>query len=55
LEIFTNTNGDFTVTFYPAIREYGSYQAASRHPGISITLPQIEWEIVGLTMISLIF
>ena len=47
LETFTTSDGNFSVVFHPAIREYGSYQAGSRHPGISKATPQTSWGILG--------
>ena len=47
LRTFTNVDGNFSITFYPAIREYGSYQAGSRHPSISEASPQTNWGILG--------
>ena len=48
LSTLTATDGNFSVVFYPAIREYGSYQAGSRHPSVSEATPQINWGILGL-------
>ena len=47
LETFTASDGNFSVIFHPAIREYGSYQAGSRHPGSSKATPQTNWGILG--------
>ena len=47
LETFTTSDGNFSVVFHPAIREYGSYQAGSRHPGVSKAIPQTNWGILG--------
>ena len=47
LRTFTTVNSNFSVIFHPAIREYGSYQAGSRHPGISKATPQTSWGILG--------
>ena len=43
LNTTTNVNGSYSVTFYPAVTEYGFYQAASRHPSVSNTSVQTEW------------
>ena len=43
LNTTTNANGSYSVTFYPAVTEYGFYQAASRHPGIPNAVVQTEW------------
>ena len=47
LETFTTVDGNFSVVFHPAIREYGSYQAGSRHSGISKAIAQTNWGILG--------
>ena len=47
LKAFTTSNGNFSVIFYPATREYGSYQAGSRHPSISKATAQTNWGILG--------
>ena len=49
LRAFTTTNDNFSVVFYPAIREYGSYQAGSRHPSVSEATTQTSWGILGLS------
>ena len=51
LRAFTTTDDNFSVVFYPAIREYGSYQAGSRHPSVSEFTPQTNWGILGLKAI----
>ena len=43
LNTTTSMNGSYSVTFYPAVTEYGFYQAASRHPSMSNTTVQAEW------------
>ena len=43
LNTTTNANGSYFVTFYPAVTEYGFYQASSRHPGVSNAAVQAEW------------
>ena len=48
LRTFTTVDGNFSVIFYPAVKEYGSYQAGSRHPGISKATSQANWGILGL-------
>ncbi|XP_065905004.1 uncharacterized protein [Dysidea avara] len=48
IRTFTNTDGNFTVTFYPAVLEYGSYQAGARHPSQLLALPQAQWGFQGL-------
>ena len=48
LRTFTAVDGNFSVIFYPAVKEYGSYQAGSRHPGVSKSTPQANWGILGL-------
>ena len=49
LRTFTTTDGNFSVVFYPAIREYGSYQAGSRHSSVSEATTQTSWGILGLS------
>ena len=49
LRTFTAPDDNFSVTFYPSIREYGSYQAGSRHPSVSEATIQTSWGILGLT------
>ena len=48
LRTVTTINGNFSVIFYPAVKEYGSYQAGSRHPGVSKATAQTSWGILGL-------
>ena len=48
LRTLTATDGNFSVVFYPSVREYGSYQAGSRHPSVSEATPETNWEILGL-------
>ena len=48
LRTFTAVDGNFSVIFYPAVKEYGSYQAGSRHPRISKATSQANWGILGL-------
>ena len=47
LKAFITSKGNFSVIFYPATREYGSYQAGSRHPSISKATAQTNWGILG--------
>ena len=47
LRTFTTADGNFSAIFYPAVNEYGSYQAGSRHPGISKAISQTNWGILG--------
>ena len=49
LRTFTAPDDNFSVAFYPSIREYGSYQAGSRHPSVSEATIQTSWGILGLT------
>ena len=49
LRTFTNTDGNFSVTFYPSVIEYGSYQARSRHPFSSQYVSQIRWDFLGFS------
>ena len=49
LGALTSADGNFSIIFYPAIREYGSYQAGSRHPSVSEATVQTSWGILGLT------
>ena len=51
LRTLTAADGNFSVVFYPAIREYGSYQAGSRHPSVSEATSQTNWGILGLKSI----
>ena len=44
----TDRDGNYSVTFFPAMTEYGFYQAASRHPSLSQSSTQTEWGILGL-------
>ena len=48
VQTFSNVNGDFLVTFYPTILEYGYYQAGSRHPSQNFATSQTEWGFQGL-------
>ena len=45
---FANTDGEFAVTFYPAVLEYGYYQAGSKHPSQSVADSQSQWGVQGL-------
>ena len=47
LRTFTTTDGNFSVVFYPSVREYGSYQAGSRHPSVPESTPETNWGILG--------
>ena len=49
LNTTTSINGSYSVTFYPAVIEYGFYQAASRHPSISNASVQAEWTYSAIT------
>ena len=49
LRTVTNTDGNFSVIFYPSVIEYGSYQARSRHPFSSQYVSQIRWDILGFS------
>ena len=51
LSTFTTTDAKFSVVFYPSVREYGSYQAGSRHPSVSEATSQTNWGILGLKSI----
>ena len=44
----TDRDGNYSVTFYPAMIEHGFYQATSRHPSLSQVSTQTEWGILGL-------
>jgi len=45
----TDRDGNYSLTFFPAITEHGLYQAASKHPSQSQVSTQTEWGILGLT------
>ena len=51
LRAFTNTDGNFSVTFNPSVIEYGSYQARSRHPFSSQYVSQIRWDFLGFSAV----
>jgi len=51
LKAISNTNGTFSVVFFPTPLEYGYYQAISRHPTKLVTDPQIDWKILGFKSI----
>ena len=46
--VYTTSDGNFSLTFYPASTEYGTYMATVRHPGSSLTLSQTEWSVLGM-------
>ena len=48
LRTFSTTDDNFSVVFYPAIREYGSYQAGARHPSVPEATIETSWGILGL-------
>ena len=48
LRAFTQRNGNFSQTFYPAATEYGTYIAGSRHPGLPGAPPQQQWDVLGM-------
>ena len=48
IRTFTNANGSFVATFYPAILEYGSYLAGSRHPIQPLAVIQAQWGFQGM-------
>ena len=47
--VYTMSDGNFSLTFYPASTEYGTYMATARHPGSAATSSQTEWSILGMT------
>ena len=52
IRTFTERDGTFSLTFYPAATEYGTYIARARHPNSSLEVsPQAEWIVLGLTSI----
>lgn len=51
LRAFTQRNGNFSTTFYPAALEYGTYIAGSRHPGLPEAPSQQQWHILGMRSI----
>ena len=48
LNSFTNHRGNFSIVFYPAATEYGSYIAGARHPRASQATGQTGWDFLGL-------
>ena len=48
ISTFTRRDGSFSLTFYPALMEYGTYVAGARHPGYPEALPQTGWSFLGL-------
>ena len=48
IETLTYTNTTFSAVFVPATMELGFYQAGSRHPGITESTPETDWQFLGL-------
>lgn len=49
LRTLTDTDGSFSVTFYPTVTEYGSYQAGSRHPSSVESVSHTGWGFLGFS------
>jgi hypothetical protein len=47
--VYTTSDGNFSLTFYPASTEYGTYMATARHPSSMLTISQTEWSVLGMT------
>ena len=47
---FTTTDDSFSVEYYPAITEYGTYRALARHPQSSPGDYQAEWHFLGMSV-----
>ena len=47
--VYTTSDGNFSLTFYPASTEYGTYMATARHPASTLTISQTEWSVLGMT------
>ena len=45
---YTNSSGNFLLTFFPLSTEYGSYTAGARHPNSMQSQPQVQWKILGM-------
>ncbi len=48
LNTFSNADGNFSVMFYPAAKEYGTYVVGARHPSSLQSVPQTEFVFVGM-------
>ena len=48
LTTFSNRNGSFSIVFYPAATEYGSYAVSSRHPHSSFSEVIESWTFLGM-------
>ena len=49
ITVYTTSDGNFSLTFYPTSTEYVTYMATARHPGSTLTSPHTEWSILGMT------
>lgn len=47
-QTYTNSSGNFSVTFFPFSIEYGIYTAGARHPTSLRSQPQVQWRILGM-------
>ena len=49
LTIFIHQDGSFSVVFFPASTEYGSYVAGAKHPHASTAMTQTGWDFLGMS------